>query len=132
MRYINVLLIIGFVFLATLYSCDKKTQNDKMPIVFVKNSDLSLKDYISFNNYMPVDGLVPNEEMAVQIAEIVLSNLYGHERIEQQKPFSINLENNIWIIEGYWDRNDFSTDGGVAYMEISKNNGAILKVIHTK
>ena len=23
-------------------------------------------------------------------------------------------------------------DGGVAYMEIDKNNGAILKVIHTK
>ena len=93
---------------------------------------LSSKDYASYDGINLKDGFVSTPEIAVQIAEVILKKIYGEKRIESQKPFSINLENGIWIVEGYWDRNDFSTDGGVAYIEIRKDNGEILKVIHGK
>ena len=43
--------------------------------------------------------------------------------------FFINLKNDIWIIEGNLDDGYY---GGVAHIEIRKNNGEILKVIHGK
>jgi hypothetical protein len=38
----------------------------------------------------------------------------------------------LWIIEGYWDKEDYNRDGGVAYMEIRKSDGPIVKVTHGK
>lgn len=119
------------MFIVSLVGCDRKSQvneeNDK--IMYTKNKDLSSRDYMSYKTYMPIEGLIPTEEIAIQVAEIVLSKIYGIENIKNQKPFSINLEDDIWIIEGYLDEGSL---GGVAYIEISKSNGAILKVIHTK
>ena len=135
MKNINVLMVACFFLTIVLHSCSEtKPQKDEETIkaMYIESVDLSSKDYAFYKGYIPADGLIPTQEIAVQIAEIILSQLYGQENIEQQKPFSINLEDDVWIIEGYWDRNDFSTDGGVAYMEISKKNGAVLKVIHTK
>jgi hypothetical protein len=60
--------------------------------------------------------------------ETVLSNIYGKEHIEEEKPFSVNLDGDVWIIEGSL----YYRKGGVAYMEIRKSDGKILKVIHTK
>ena len=78
---------------------------------------------------MPEDGLIPTAELAIQVAELVLKNIYGSENIEEQPPFFINLKNDIWIIEGNLDDGYYE---GVAHIEIRKNNGEILKVIHGK
>jgi hypothetical protein len=96
---------------------------------YVIDGNLSSKDYSDFESYAPKDGLIPTAELAFRIAEAVLVQIYGREKIEKEKPFSINLENDVWIIEGHLDKELL---GGVAYMEIQKNDGKILKVIHTK
>ena len=97
---------------------------------YVLNKKLSLNDYSNYKGFISKDGFVPNEKIAFQIAEIVLSQIYGKDIIEREKPFSINLDGNVWIIEGSlpkeYDR------GGSAYIEINKQTGQILKVIHTK
>ena len=106
-----------------------KEDNTQQMIDYIINKDLSSKGYSDVKGYFPNEGLVPTVEIAFQIAEPILVNLYGRETIEEEKPFSINLENDIWIIEGTLEK---GFKGGVAYMEISKINGTILKVIHTK
>ena len=75
-----------------------ETQQDYIP-----NDSLSLSEYSSVHGFMPEDGLIPTAELAIQVAELVLKNIYGSENIEEQPPFFINLKNDIWIIEGNLD-----------------------------
>lgn len=77
-----------------------------------------------------IEGYVPNADIAVQISELVLCNIYKKELIIEQRPYNVFLKNNsVWCIEG-----NLSDDmeGGVFYIEIRKSDGAILKVLHTK
>jgi len=106
-----------------------KKENIQQTSDYIINEGLSLKSYSDISGYFPKEGLVPTAEIAFQIAEPVLSQIYGKEKIESEKPFSVNIENDIWIIEGHLDMGIL---GGVAYMEIRKSNGEILKVIHGK
>ena len=79
-------------------------------------------------NFIPLNGFVPNEETAMKIAEAVWLPIYG-ERILEEKPYNAFLqENEIWIIEGSLH----SQKGGVAYIEIQKSDGKVLKVTHGK
>lgn len=105
----------------------QKSNNQKPN--YIINEQLSLKNYSNIEGYQPNEGVIPDEKTAFKIAEIILKRIYGNDIIENEKPFSINLENNIWIIEGSLSNGVL---GGVAYIEIKKNNGEILKVIHTK
>jgi hypothetical protein len=79
-------------------------------------------------SYFPKEGLVPNEEVAIKIAEAIWLPLYGDE-IYSQKPYSVILKNEIWYINGTLQDGYI---GGVAYIEIQKTNGKILNVYHTK
>lgn len=96
---------------------------------YVINKQLTLEAYSKINGYSPAEGLISTAALAFQIAEPILISVYGDDVVEKEKPFSINLEDNIWMIEGKRDKDD---DGGVAYMEINRCNGAVLKIIHTK
>jgi len=137
MRKITTLfLLIILLFVIILTSCNSKTgtntvnDTNTQQTDYIINKKLSLNDYPDYKGFIPEDGFVPNEKIAFQIAEIVLSQIYGTETIESEKPFSINLENNVWIIEGSLP-NGYDK-GGSAYIEINKQTGQILKVIRTK
>ena len=130
-------LIILVLSVATFTSCNfnKKTKNAKVDMPestslnsYILDSKLSVADYSEYEGYFPKKGFIPTEEIAFQIAEVIFSNIYGKDCIEGEKPFSINLENDIWIIKGTLH----ARKGGVAYMEIRKSNGEILKVHHGK
>ena len=97
--------------------------------MYVTNEGLLSKDFAYLSKYEPKDGFVPTAEIASMIADAVLSNIYGKTNIDEQKPFSINLDNGIWIIDGYIEP---GIKGGSAYMEISQETGEILKVSHGK
>lgn len=87
-------------------------------------------NYSTFNDINKEDGYVPNAETAVKIAEVILFNIYTKELIINQRPYNVYLENDsIWCIEGNLHPN---LDGGVFYIEICKDNGAVLKRLHTK
>jgi hypothetical protein len=136
MREYKIALILLFI-VPILFSCSSKKDSPKefdierinVKQKYILVDSLSLDDYSEIEGYIPQTGLIPTADMAIQIAEIILINIYGKENIEEQRPFSINLENNIWIIEGHLGEGYL---GGVAYIEIDKINGKILKVIHTK
>ena len=81
------------------------------------------------HSYIPPDGFVPNKETAIRIAEAVLIPIYGKDVIEKEKPFTVKLENGVWIINGTLPRRML---GGVAEIEIVKKDGKILRVSHGK
>jgi hypothetical protein len=80
---------------------------------------------------LPGDAL-PNETVVAQVAQVILSGIYGKEVIEKEMPFSIILHDGIWVVNGVLDDSAGDVVGGVVTMEISKNNGRILKIIHTR
>lgn len=131
LRFLTVVSMILF-----LICCNKKAvmdipkeKNNQQASDFTMNNRLSTKEFESLTSYKPKEGFVPTAQVAVTIADVVLSNIYGKDNIDAQKPFSVNLENDIWLIEGHIEQGYL---GGVAYMEIRKSNGEILKVIHGK
>ncbi|CAK7076337.1 MAG: NTF2 fold immunity protein [Bacteroides sp.] len=111
----------------------EETQQSQQP-EYVMNDSLSTDYYIDMKGYIPVEGLVPTADVAVKIAECVLFEIYGKEKIEKEKPFSVNLRDGVWIIEGNIPdiKNGDITFCGQVYMEIKKSNGEILKLLHTK
>jgi uncharacterized protein YpmS len=78
------------------------------------------------------DCLVTEEKTAVSIAESVLFESYGEDKIKKERPYIVNIENDsIWNIEG-----NFKTIGigfgGVFYIKISAKNGKVLDMYHEK
>ncbi|MDR1971861.1 MAG: YbbC/YhhH family protein [Treponema sp.] len=84
------------------------------------------------SGYIPKDGFVPDKTTALKIAKAVWTPIYGKKDL-RWRTYYIELDNNIWIIEGsnIWAQLISASSGG-PYIEIDKENGTILKVIHTK
>jgi hypothetical protein len=81
--------------------------------------------------WKPEDGYISNEGSAIKVAEIVWLNVYGQE-INDEKPYIAKLKDGkIWIVEGTFNGRKYAK-GGVAYIEIQKSDGKILKVMHGK
>ena len=131
MIYIYITIIFGFMFTSCGINERNENHNKKnnLKLDYVIEENLSSKDYSNTIGYFPKEGLIPNASIAFGVAEIILIQIYGERVVEKEKPFSINLENDIWIIEGNLDKD---MQGGVIYVEIKKQTGEILKVIHTK
>lgn len=74
--------------------------------------------------------LVTKEETAVGIAEPILFESYGKDQIENQRPYTVTIENDsIWHIEGVFNKIGF---GGVFDIKISAKNGKVLYMMHGK
>ncbi len=90
--------------------------------------------------FKPPSGYVPDSATAVQIAEAVLSPIYGKEHIESERPFTATLKGDTWTVEGTLRcpdgkggmRMSTECDGGVAVVKISKHNARILYMMHGK
>ncbi|WP_096359581.1 YbbC/YhhH family protein [Sulfuricaulis limicola] len=78
------------------------------------------------HNVSPKDGLVPNAETAIKIAEAVWLPIYG-DGIFKKKPFKARLVGDVWVVEGTLP---LEMVGGVPLAEISKKDGKILRVSH--
>lgn len=80
-------------------------------------------------NNMQTKNYVPDKETAIRIAEAIWVPIYG-EKIYNQKPYIVTLvDSSIWVVTGTLPENK---RGGVAYIEIQKNDCKILKVTHGK
>jgi hypothetical protein len=74
---------------------------------------------------LPKEGLVPDRETAIQIAEIVLFRLYGKENIIAERPYEVKEEDYLWWISGTLKGNAMGSPFKIA---ISKQTGAVLHV----
>jgi hypothetical protein len=76
---------------------------------------------------LPKEGLVPDKETAIKIAEVVLFRLYCEEGIVAQRPYKVKEDDDIWWISGTLRENEFGSAFNIA---ISKQTGAILHLEH--
>lgn len=129
-----VLLALFAVSCTTSTSNIKEEKKSSQQPEYVIDDSLSGDFYVDMESYVPSEGYVPTADVAVRIAKCVLCEIYGKEYIEKDKPFSVNLKNGVWIIEGNIPETNDSimTFGGQSYIEIKKSNGEILKLLHTK
>lgn len=81
------------------------------------------------NSYVPPNGFVPDEKTAIDIAKAIWSPIYGEEKIKKEKPFHAVLSDNVWTVTGTLPK---GLKGGVAIVEIAKEDGRILYVSHGK
>ena len=95
------------------------------------------------HNYKPEKGYVPDAKTAIRIAIAIWEPIYGVAQIQGQKPFNAKLNNGVWTVTGslsgpeeFIDKDGNKmvkvTAGGVALIEIDKDSGCILRVIHGK
>ncbi len=70
--------------------------------------------------------LVNSREMALELSYVYIKYIYGKEKAEFQKPYSITDDNNCWKIEGKQPK----TLGGNFTILIAKKDGQALDVIH--
>jgi NTF2 fold immunity protein len=81
------------------------------------------------DNYVPEEGYVPSEDVAIRIAVAVWEPIYGADKIAKEKPFHAKLADGVWTVEGSLPE---GAKGGVALAKISKADGRIIRVIHGK
>lgn len=82
---------------------------------------------------MPAGGFVPNADTAERIAEAILVPIYGSKIVDEEKPFHAELSGDIWTVRGTFKRPWFTLRvGGVAIVQIDKNDGRIILVAHEK
>lgn len=74
---------------------------------------------------LPKEGLVPDKETAIKIAEAVLFRLYGEDSIKAQRPYVVREDDYIWWISGTLPKDNFGT---VFNIGISKHTAAILRL----
>lgn len=79
------------------------------------------------NTKPPITNLVPDEKTAVAIAIAVLIPIYGRRQIAQEMPFRAKLNGDVWRVEGSLP---WGYVGGVAEIEISKEDARVISIIH--
>ncbi|NRT16122.1 hypothetical protein HNP99_002484 [Flavobacterium sp. 28A] len=81
-------------------------------------------------NIICEDCLVTKEETAVGIAESVLFESYGKDKIEGERPYRVTIEkDSIWHLEGTFWSVGF---GGVFDISISAKDGKVVEMFHGK
>ncbi len=82
------------------------------------------------HNFKPKDGYVPDAKTAIKIAVAVWEPIYGEKNIAGEKPYRARLDTNgVWTVTGSLPARMV---GGVAVIEIAKDDGRILRVSHGK
>jgi hypothetical protein len=87
----------------------------------IPSTDLSGNDRYP----LPKEGLVPDKETAIKIAEAVLFRLYGENSIKGQRPYVVREDDYIWWISGTLPKDNF---GNVFNIGISKHTAAVLRL----
>ena len=79
--------------------------------------------------FKPKSGFVPDEPTAIAIAVAVWIPVFGDKNIEGEKPYHAHLFGDVWHVDGSLPEGAI---GGVAHVEISKEDGRILDMWHTQ
>ena len=74
-------------------------------------------------------GIISDAETACKVAITIIKAVYGEQQLKSELPLQITLDNNkYWTIEGTLH----TSKGGVVFMTMNKNNGCVLKLMHSE
>ena len=99
-------------------------------IVIVIGVTLKADIFNKSMEFIPDEGIVPNEETAIKIAEAIWLPIYG-DNIYTKQPFIAEYDekSRTWYVHGSLSEN---TPGGVPEIKISKQDGKIIYINHGK
>src|SRR5579864_5417980 len=109
-----------------------------MKTALIVLSLLLVSPLLLFQGYKPKAGYVPDSATAVKIAEAVLAPVYGEKNVIAERPFHAALKDGVWFVDGTLHCPGAAADstehcfGGVAMVQISKEDGRILSMGHGK
>src|SRR5262245_12513240 len=131
--------VCAVIFLIALVSCKDRNIGSHSPQPSASNVATTpqsppqaapmMTPYPPNTSYKPPKGYVPDAATAIKIAEAVWTPIYRQETLKNEKPFTAQLVNGVWIVRGTLPE---GWKGGTAYAEISKETGSILNVTHFK
>jgi len=73
----------------------------------------------------PYGDVVPDRRTAIQIAEAVMSPVYGRRYVIAQRPQIAELRDDVWYVHGYMPPN---SAGGTIEAYIDKHTGRVLAI----
>lgn len=117
--------IIGAMIVAMFYGSMAFAQTPT-PTITLRPGDKVAKWLGDYPVPLPKEGLVPDKETAIQIAEVVLFRLYGKENIIHQRPYVVKEEDYVWWISGTLKNNELGRTFSIA---ISRQTAAVLHLM---
>ncbi|MDH3593836.1 MAG: YbbC/YhhH family protein [Rhodospirillales bacterium] len=75
-------------------------------------------------------GIVNNPKIAIDIAELVVANVYGDNEVKLQRPFEAFDETDRWRIEGSYNRDRKIEGHGPIEIWIRKRDAKIIDVVN--
>lgn len=78
---------------------------------------------------MEISNIVANEKIATELAEVYISNIYGNQAAERQKPYSVVEVGGYWQVKGVMQKRQL---GGTFEIHIAKEDGKILLLKHSR
>jgi hypothetical protein len=95
-------------------------------IVFVLASGLSANGE---RGRLPENGVVPDEQTAVSVAEAVFRPVYGKDYVDKFLPYHAVLQDDLWTV--YGTLRPAGAHGGTPQLRISKQDGRVLEIWHS-
>jgi len=79
---------------------------------------------------LPPQGVVPNEQTAIRIAEAIFEPVFGIEYSAKWQPYHAQLDkSDVWTVYGTLPRGMM---GGTPMLRIRKQDGRVLEVWHSQ
>lgn len=73
--------------------------------------------------------IIKNEEIAINVVELILFDMYGEENILDQRPYKVSKVKDYWLIEGSLPKGYL---GGTFLVIVDARNAEIIKITHGK
>jgi hypothetical protein len=72
---------------------------------------------------------VPNEVVAIAVAEAIVTGVYGREQIQSEKPLVASLDRGAWTVSGTMSER---RPGGVFVIRINQNDSKVVSMTNGK
>jgi len=82
----------------------------------------------------PPSGFVPDEETAIKVGIAIMTPIFGKEHLRHERPFVATLRGDTWTVHGSLGhaKQGEVVVGGTATIELSKTDGRVIQVWHSK
>jgi hypothetical protein len=107
-----------------------QTKNDRTNLG-IEHAKKEIKEALSDNSerQILVDEVITNKKTAITVAETILFDIYGKEKIIRQRPYEIYKIEKYWYLRGTIPEN---MKGGTFLIILNSTNGQIIKLMHGK
>ncbi len=78
---------------------------------------------------LPSQGVIPNEDTAVKVAEALFIPIFGADEVAKYSPYHARFKDGLWTVYGTLKS---GSRGGTPQMTIQKKDGKVIEVWHSQ